>query len=82
MKAALMSIIAFFILGCGNASEPPAKVTVQNKDAPDDVQLPEQKVEDNKTITHIRVLVQDSNSKIPEYLVKVPINLNRKVNVR
>lgn len=35
-----------------------------------------QTIEQNTTITHIRVLEFDQKSQIPEHLVKIPINNN------
>ncbi len=70
MRYVYSLLIALLLFGCGNASEPslPKKEEIKKEQ----VTL-HKKDETNSTITHIRVLAEDTKSKIPEYLLKLPI---------
>ncbi|MCH9813202.1 MAG: hypothetical protein K0U47_04580 [Epsilonproteobacteria bacterium] len=91
MKSFTWLIILFLVVmlyGCGNAEEPLHKVKDSTQKG---VQLPEDMVpsqvepienevvvEQNSTITHIRVMEFDEASAIPEHLIKLPINPEKK----
>jgi len=68
--------------GCGGSSEPPSPIpqdTNPKKEAVEVTENPKQEIleaEQNTTVTHIRVLGLDEKSKIPEYLIKIPIYQN------
>jgi hypothetical protein len=73
--------LLFWLHGCGNATDP----VTATKDT--GVQAPEQKKTETKesqtestqkreeqvTVSGLRVLKEDVKSKIPEYLVKIPL---------
>jgi len=56
-------LFAFVLMGCGNSSEPKVEQSITKK-------------EENSTRTHIRVLAEDEGSKIPEHLLKLPIEID------
>lgn len=72
------------LTGCGNFTEPPVSTssdtdlhqkTEEESASPKNSSSQE---DENITVTHIRVLEFDPTSKIPEYLVKLPIYQEQK----
>lgn len=76
MRYLLIMIVGLYFVGCGNASEPPTVQVQQSSDEKVSVQKSDTKVEEQSAKTHIRVLAEDTESKIPEYLIKLPIQTN------
>jgi PBP1b-binding outer membrane lipoprotein LpoB len=70
MRYLIIVLVGLFLIGCGNASEPNAKKEIV------ETKKPEKKVEVESPRTHIRVLAEDAGSKIPEHLLKLPIQTN------
>jgi len=59
-------IAMIWLLGCGGTQEQAGNTQTREP-------ITTQTEEENSTVTHIRVLPIDANSKIPEYLVKLPL---------
>lgn len=87
MKYVYICVFIIFLNGCGDYKDPiveQSTVTqeeaVAEKTKPDEGVVTEKRKPDteelNTTKTHIRVLAEDPSSKIPEYLVKLPIQTN------
>jgi len=72
MRYLTIALVGLFFLGCGNSSEPSVKKEIA------EVKKPEKIVEVESPRTHIRVLAEDADSKIPEYLLKLPIQTKEK----
>ena len=70
MKVIMITLVGVFFIGCGNASEPTIKNEIVS------AKKPEKKEQVQSPKTHIRVLAEDASSKIPEYLLKLPIQTN------
>ncbi len=76
MRYLIIVLVGVFFTGCGNASEPTNVRTEQTSEEKDVVQKSDVNIEGHSPKTHIRVLAEDAKSKIPEHLVKLPIQTN------
>ena len=74
MKYFYIVLVGLFFVGCGNSKEPTESVDTQKEVIIENTK-PNTK-ELNTTKTHIRVLAEDASSKIPEHLLKLPIQTN------
>lgn len=61
-------------MACGGDSGEPI---ISKKKETTTVKKSVKKVEEDNLKTHIRVLAEDEKSKIPEYLVKIPVQIKQ-----